>query len=142
MFALRPIPSGERRGQYPVGVERGSERIRVVLVGMPRMLRDIVAGLVAAEGDLELVGDFADSDARLESLEAVQPSVIIAGAQAPLLARRIGRRALVLGVSADGRESVLYELRPRERVLGDVSPSTLLAAVRAGLSAAVEAQGR
>jgi DNA-binding NarL/FixJ family response regulator len=110
---------------------------------MPRMLRGIVEGLVSAEPDLEIVGDFEDAEAAVGSIEATGASVVIAGLQAPSLARRLSDRVRVVGVSADGRESVLYELRPHERVLGEISPSTLLAAIRGGqLSEWTDAQRR
>jgi hypothetical protein len=114
----------------PAGEVGEVEPIRVLLVGMPRMLRGIVNGLVSVEPDLEIVGELGDVEAELPAIEASGATVVIAGVQAPLLARRLSDRARVLGVSPDGREGVLYELRPHERVLGEISPATLLAAIR------------
>jgi hypothetical protein len=44
-------------------------------------------------------------------------------------------RSRVLAVATDRRQSVLYELRPHERLLGEMSPGALLAAVRDRLGA-------
>jgi hypothetical protein len=131
-FSFRPIAKllPTRQDERPEGLGGEVESIRVLLVGLPRMLRDIVNGLVSVEPDLEIVGEFGDGEAELDAIEAARASVVIAGAQAPLLARRLVDRVRVLGVSADGRDGVVYELRPQARVLGEMSPATLLAAVR------------
>jgi DNA-binding NarL/FixJ family response regulator len=111
------------------------QRTRIILVGLPRMLRDIIGELVRTEPDLSIVGEYGDSGEALEVIERAQADVVItavderARPSAPVLLRR--HPALrVLAVSADGTEGYLYELRPIERMLGEVSPRTLLSAIR------------
>jgi DNA-binding NarL/FixJ family response regulator len=99
------------------------------------MLREIVGELVRTEPDLSILGDYGDRGQALEAIERKSPDVVIIGLEglawpdvSDLLRHHPGLR--VLAVSADGSESCLYELRPHERMLGDVSPRTLLAAIR------------
>jgi DNA-binding NarL/FixJ family response regulator len=98
------------------------------------MLRGIIREVISAEPDLKIVGDFEDGTAGPERIEATEASVVIVALEAPLVRGLMSDRPRVLGVSADGRQSVLYELRPSQRVLGEISPSTLVAAIRGRLS--------
>jgi hypothetical protein len=109
------------------------ENIRVVLIDMPRLLRDIVSQL--AGPGLRIVRAY---DAPVELVGAVdrdRADVVITGAEAHeqheldrLLAER--PRVKVLGIAADGRSSSLYELVPRRRSLGELSSGRLNDAVR------------
>ena len=99
------------------------------------MLSGIITELVSAEPDLAIVGELDDCDQTLEAIERNRADVVIAGLDgvAPaqvsyLLSER--PRLRILAVSGDGGESFLYELRPYERLLGEISPQTLLAAIR------------
>jgi hypothetical protein len=108
---------------------------RVILVDMPQMLREIMRELVSHERDLEIVGEFGDQDAALQVIDGRGAAVLITSLNqsahlgiANLLSKAPHLR--VLAVSGDGRESFLYELRPDERPVGELSRQTFLAAVR------------
>jgi hypothetical protein len=112
------------------------ERIRLVLIDMSPLLREIVRETVAREPDLDVVAEHdADVDVRT-AVEGDDVDFVIVGSEATA---RAGVRALVgaeLGVRAlelhsDGKESVLYELRPHRVPLGEISPETLLRTIRA-----------
>ena len=111
------------------------ERTRIVLIDMPRMLREIVRETIAREPDFDLVGEHDASDVRA-AVEQDDPDFIIVGEDAAanedvrsLVGARRGLRALE--VQSDGRESVLYELRPHRISLGEISADTLVRAIRA-----------
>jgi DNA-binding NarL/FixJ family response regulator len=107
----------------------------VLLVDMPRMLRDIIAGVVRAESDLELVGEIESPEALPLRARHTRPDLVIAGAT-PALANVTGEllgdhpRLRIIQVEADGRRGSLYELAPRRRKLGELSPESLVAVAR------------
>ena len=109
------------------------EPISIVLVGLPRMLRDIIEQAVTPEPDMVIV-----SDPREPSLAA---TVERTGADFVILGRDAGPtevdgllcenpRLRVLAVAGDGREAFLYELRPTRTPLGEISPRTIVDAIR------------
>jgi DNA-binding NarL/FixJ family response regulator len=111
------------------------QRTRIILSGLPRMLGEIIRELVRTEPDLCIVGEYRDRGQALEAIERKTPDVVITGLERlarPDVADLLGHHPAVrvLAVSADGSESYLYELRPHERMLGEVSPRTLLTAIR------------
>jgi DNA-binding NarL/FixJ family response regulator len=111
-----------------------SEQTRVILVEMPRMLREIVREVVANQPDLDVV-DEDDADAVLAASRASGACVVITGRQDPgheSIGRLLGTRqqVRVLALSSDGRDGAVYELQPQERLLGEISPPMLLAAIR------------
>jgi DNA-binding NarL/FixJ family response regulator len=110
------------------------ERTRIVLVDMSPLSREIVRETLAREPDLDVVNEHeADVDLRA-AVERDHPDFLIVGPDAAdgavgsLVAERRGLRALEL--RSDGRESVLYELRPNRVALGEISPDTLLHTIR------------
>jgi DNA-binding NarL/FixJ family response regulator len=112
------------------------EHIRVLMSGMPRILRDIVSELVAEQSDMRVVGAFAD-DVGVETLAELRPDVLVLGSDAadvPALCRGLvqQRPALkVLAVEMDGRRTWLYEMRPHQTLIGEISPGALLDTIRA-----------
>jgi DNA-binding NarL/FixJ family response regulator len=112
------------------------EHIRVLMSGMPRILRDIVSQLVAEQPDMRVVGAFAD-DVGPDTLTELQPDVLVLGSgggNVPALCRALVQRrpALkVLAVEMDGRRTWLYEMRPHQTLIGEISPTALLDTIRA-----------
>ena len=86
------------------------EPIRIVLADMPRMLRETL--------------EEHDADFVITGADVLRPDDVDA-----LLEAR--PRMKVLAVVGDGRDAFLYELRPQKVPLGEVSPHTLLEAIRA-----------
>lgn len=113
---------------------RSVERTRIVLVAMPRMLSDIIRGLVACDPACEVVADLGPhaSEAEVSACEA-DVVMVGGGASTPeeelLYARP---RTRVLAVRDDGRTGVLVELVPHSRDLGELSADTLIRALCAG----------
>jgi DNA-binding NarL/FixJ family response regulator len=111
------------------------ESTRIVLIDMPPLLRDVVRNVLSGEPDIEVV---AEHDAAVDvgdAVEADEADLVIAGSDVAssalreAVARDRGVRALE--VRSDGKESVLYELRPHRVPLGEISPETLLRTIRA-----------
>ena len=102
---------------------------------MPRLLREIVARIIDVESDLEIVDEVpaAESLASLDDHDA--PDVVIAAADpdvvslAPSLLERFPRLRLI-EVVGEGRSANLYQLRPTREFIGNLSPESLLRAVR------------
>ena len=102
---------------------------------MAPLLREIVRETIVREPDLDLVAEHDDVDVRAV-VELDDPDFIIVGrdAAADSDVRSIvgaGRGVRALEVQSDGRESVLYELRPHRIALGEISSETLVRAIRA-----------
>jgi hypothetical protein len=103
---------------------------------MSPLLREIVRETLAREPDLDVVAEHEANVDVLEAVEGGRADFVIVGSDASadaavrsLVAGDLGVRAIEL--RADGRESVLYELRPHRVPLGEISPDTLLHTIRA-----------
>jgi DNA-binding NarL/FixJ family response regulator len=111
------------------------ESVDVVLVGITGMLSDIVKGILD-EPDIRVAGELSPDAATADQIARVGADVVIFNTPEiglPATARALlvqGSRLKVLTIRDDGRATSLYELRPYETTLGQVSPETLLAAVR------------
>jgi len=108
---------------------------RVLLVGMPRMLRELVRDLVDDAGAVEIIGE-ASSDATAVAIARKEHvDVIVAGVESGglppeydrLMAERPHLR--VVAVASNGRHGTIHELRPHKQALGELGRETLLAAV-------------
>jgi DNA-binding NarL/FixJ family response regulator len=110
-------------------------RRRVLLLGMPHFLRELIGKIVAQEDDLALVGEIEDGDL-LAATASADADFVIVGVDDPacaepyldLLEQR--PRTKVLALSGDGRDAVLWDLHPRLVALGEASPATVLVAIR------------
>jgi hypothetical protein len=109
-------------------------KTQIILVNMPQMLRDIVRTVVSDEPDLEIVDEYDDPEA-YQTIDIGEPYVFITSLRDVGAAVDrffgAGTKNCVLAISADGSETTLYELRPRVRSLGEISPTMLVAAIRA-----------
>ena len=102
---------------------------------MAPLLREIVREAIVREPDLDLVAEHDDVDFRTV-VELDDPDFIIVGGDAAAAqdVRALvgsGRGVRALEVQSDGRDSVLFELRPHRIALGEISSDTLVRAIRA-----------
>ena len=110
---------------------------RVLLAGMTRMLTDIVKGIIASQADFDLAGEIIGEDGLLlQAATDAEVDVMVVG---PLLVigsneyhhLLYGRpRMKIVAIAADGREAALHELQPHVIPLGEVSPASLITAIR------------
>jgi len=110
------------------------DQTKILLVDMPRMLRDIVRAVAEQDPSLEIVGEVPWESDLTATASSYDAAVIVAGARASS-APAIGEllearpRTRVLTIAADGAQSILYRLSPEAVALGDLSPSRLLQAI-------------
>jgi DNA-binding NarL/FixJ family response regulator len=100
------------------------------------MMMDIVRNIVVSQDDFDLVGIVDGLDGLLQAATDAQADVIILSAApaaegkdyADLLYGRA--RIKIIVIATDGRTAFLYELQPHSVPLGEVAPSSLIAAIR------------
>jgi len=108
---------------------------RVLLVEMPRILCDIISSVVSHELDMEVVGCLGHRGAMGSEARDAEPDVVIVGlpdSELPdecLALLAILPHVRILGV-VDGGQAFLDELRLHRTPLGDVSPESLVKAIR------------
>jgi chemotaxis response regulator CheB len=113
------------------------EPIRVLIADLPGVLHAVVREALSPDDEIVVVATRRPGLPLGAAVQETGATVVIVCAEhpeaadpaPPMLAERA--RLRVLAVSADGRESVMYELQPRRRELGELSPAGLLEAVRA-----------
>lgn len=108
--------------------------IRIAVTSLPQLLRDIVVGALSSESDMELVAEGSGSG-ELQALvrEASADVAIVACERSEIggLGQLVnGSPVTLLAITDEGRRGVLYELRPRETDLGELSPRVLVNAIR------------
>ena len=106
-----------------------AKRVRILLVGLPPLLRELVEEALEAEPDLELVGDTEDAGNLGRLVERSRADAVLAGGQAidePRALALVGAlRVRVVILTEDGRRAAVYECRPQRRDAGEVDPRTL-----------------
>jgi DNA-binding NarL/FixJ family response regulator len=115
------------------------QTIRIALLNMKPMLRDMLTGVIAREQDMELMDCHS---AEAAELAAIRPDVLVCEMDDPLdldLPRRLLAvlpRARVLVVADAGDHAAVCELRPTRKVLLSVSIEQVIDAIRFGLEPA------
>lgn len=117
-----------------------SSPIKVLIGEAPRLLLEIVRELMMKEPSIHvLAANVPDDDLPARTAE-LRPDVVIFSCNAEDADRRA--RAMlrcaaptkVVAMTGDGRDAFLLELHPRRSELRDLSPRTLLAAIRSRVS--------
>jgi DNA-binding NarL/FixJ family response regulator len=109
---------------------------KVLLLGTSRLFGDLVKGIVEPADDVRVVAEVATEDELPEALEATDADFVVAALDDPTLTESYlslleeRPRLRVLALAGEGRRGFLWELRPRRVPIGEVSPTTLLAALR------------
>jgi DNA-binding NarL/FixJ family response regulator len=117
-------------------IGRLSERRRILVLGPP-FLRSLVQEIVADADDVEVVGELDGDGELLEAAVRTDAGFVIVAVGDPassevqldLLAHRPLTK--VLALAGEGRDAVLWELRPERALLGEISSDRLLSAIRA-----------
>jgi DNA-binding NarL/FixJ family response regulator len=110
--------------------------IRVVLATLPPLLGDIVRQLLTGHVDLEVIAEVASAGEMRDVLRRAGADVVVAGATSAdgrvppidVLREHPGLRLIV--IAGDARVAKVYELRPHETAIADISPSELLHVIR------------
>jgi DNA-binding NarL/FixJ family response regulator len=114
-------------------------KTRVLLVDMPRLVREMFVRTINSQTDMKVVGQADSPSLMAASVKDTDPEFVIVGlkgAELPVeCARFLEARARLrlLGVEAVDGSAFLYELRPdRTRVgEGSITPDGLVGAIRA-----------
>lgn len=113
--------------------------IRVMLGKMPAMLRGILEQTFARERDIMLVDTSESATALAASVAAHRPDVLVVGVERPDWSPAFTESFVahpqlrVLAIGEDGRAGVIEELAIRRWRIPEVTPSSIVAAVRASL---------
>jgi DNA-binding NarL/FixJ family response regulator len=108
--------------------------IRILLVAMPRLMRDIVEAQLLREPDMAVVGVAGTLDGLAREIRDSAPDFVLMGAGRdgslePLFEERPAMR--VLSIEPANADADLYELRPHRVHLGQVSAREIVTAIRA-----------
>jgi hypothetical protein len=105
--------------------------IRILLAGLPQLLRDVVASALGQEADIVLFDDGSGPPSRSGQLNVlvigIKPGEAIARCTEVLASHP---QLTVVAIEVDGRRAFLGELRPSVSELGEIDPQTLLDVVR------------
>jgi hypothetical protein len=118
-----------------MSAEARSRPVDVVLVDLPEVLNDIVVAALSRGAGVRIAALLRDAGSLPAALAGQMADVAIVAGSADVLAEPVREllcrrpRLRVLRIGGDGREAVLYELRPHGTPLGEMSPASLLAAV-------------
>ena len=110
--------------------------IRILIVGVPRLLRELIERAISAEPDLEVIATdrLADLSETADRERAEFAIVALEDRELPPEGREfLDRRARVklLGIGPADGHATLYRLRPEHLALGEVAPQDVVAAIRA-----------
>lgn len=111
-------------------------RTRILLVHLPRLLTEVIRGFLQREPDMDVLAGPADDADVAGTVQNEGVDVVILGLGADGFSSEgeglfdANPRLCVLGVEGDGRETTLYELRPQQVRLGELSPGDLVTVIR------------
>jgi len=104
------------------------------------MLTDMIKAIIASQSDFELVGEVVGVSGLADIASDVAADVVILGralsSESALRVLYRAPRTKIVAIDADGRRSVLHELRLNRTSLGEISPAALVTTIRnaAGIS--------
>jgi len=111
----------------------------VLPMNIPKLLSDLIKGIIVSSEGLHFVGETVKSAGILRAAASTKADVIILRDK-DMSAEKVYRvlhrrpRLKIIAISADGRRGCLYELRPRAKMIRDLSAENLIAAIRGGAS--------
>ena len=112
------------------------KRIRILLVGLPALLSDIVGEAFAREADMEIMSLDAPRTTASALARTMGPDVIVTSADpsdANSLAaeiQKVGGSIVLLAVAPKGDRALLFSAGRSPLEISDISTNTLLATIR------------
>lgn len=107
------------------------QAVRVVLIGWDGLLGDIVDGAMARDPEVEVIGDYPAGELGVAASADVVLWNNAREDEVSSWLMSLRREPRVLATVGDGRESCLWELTPRRLMLGQLSPSAIVRAMKA-----------
>lgn len=127
-----------------IEAEAETQKTRVLLIDMPRVLREMLARAIDAQPDMWVVGQERHPSAIGRAVRDTEAEFVIVGLERAELPRdcqeflrsRVTPR--LLGIEAVDGHAFLYELRPERARIGEASitPDELVAAIRSAATRA------
>jgi DNA-binding NarL/FixJ family response regulator len=111
------------------------ESVRVVLMDMSPMLRQILRAVVDGPPEIDVVAEYEEMVPLLPAATEHRADVVLFGHESTRLSAECRElleklpQTRLLAVGNEGRRSTLYELRPHREPLGEVSPDELVRAI-------------
>jgi chemotaxis response regulator CheB len=111
--------------------------MRILLDGMPQMLRTIIMDIVSGDPQCEIVAERVDEANLPAQLSQTPADVIILAVKeleeipkrfTSLLVRHPATR--IIAITSGGNRGLLYDLRPHLTQIDEMSPAALLSAIR------------
>lgn len=112
------------------------DEIRILLLNMRGVLGDVIKAILHDCEDVTVVGESPDGADAWALVDRTGADVVVCQLGDSATAEVVNglfaphRRVKVIAVRDDGRRAVLWELRPQQSVLGDLSPSRLIDVMR------------
>lgn len=121
--------------------ESGVDEMRVLLIDLPRMLREVVRNVLDAAPGVVVVALWSFPERLVDAVDEARAHVVMLGqgpredaAARELLEQR--PRVPLVSLSADGRQATVSGLRAFREPLGEVGPERLVATIRDAVTAA------
>ena len=114
-----------------------AEQIRVLIVGLPRLMTELVEDAFREHNGIEVVATSVDLPDFGQAVAQTAAEFAIVGLESDALPGEcrefLDERARVklLGIGSNNGKAYLYKLRPEISTLGEVSPRDVVAAIRA-----------
>ena len=112
------------------------ERLRIIVVDMPRLVRDLIERAIVAQPDMTLLAMLESPRQMVQAARAMRPDFVVIGLKAKALPSECRElmaehpTVRLLGIEAVAGEAHLYELRPHREALGEVSPVDVVSVIR------------
>lgn len=112
------------------------ERLRIIVVDMPRLVRDLIERAIVAQPDMTLLAVLESPRQMVQAARAMRPDFVVIGLKAKALPTECRQLMAehptlrLLGIEAVAGEAHLYELRPHREALGEVSPGDVVSVIR------------
>jgi chemotaxis response regulator CheB len=111
-------------------------QIRILVVDLPRLVRDMVEQTIAHQHDMAVVAHCVSFDDLLDEAERSEPDIVIVGIEDRALPHVCLELMLehqgvsVLGIDARSGRAWLYELRLEQVEIDEVSPADVVHSIR------------
>jgi hypothetical protein len=105
------------------------ERTRVLLTSMPPLLAGLIEEMLIQEPDIEVVEESIDPAFRDVEfvITVLEKDELPDSCRSVLRARAFTK---ILGIERDGTRAFIYQLQPHKQPIGELSPETLVSAIR------------
>lgn len=119
----------------PPKLERHLANVRVLVVNVPRLLRDVMGGIMASDSEIEIVSEVGETD-MLSAIAALDPDVVVFGGETDDAKSHLALVGAsypmlrVVSVDADGRAATIQEPGVAARRVTDISPLMMLSLIR------------